>query len=212
MKRNWLILIIILLIGFIVNSCIGDEEKECSICKSGQHCYTHCVNENCNVHDCKNHNKNECPICNPICNLGEHLGIGETCNGINCTLKDYRTVDMKDESHNDYFQWSIYRVGALSNYGTNGADLTATVPNILAGYKGVSVGLVPYLKASSLSEIHITHNAPYGYYYWVGNGPLGIQKNLEQWEIGGYLGDIAVGTQMGPDNDLFHVEPPIAQF
>jgi len=181
MKRNLLVLAIILLIGFIVNSCGGDEENECSICKNGQHCYTHCVNENCNVHDCKNHNKNECPICNPICDLGEHLGVGETCNGINCTLKDYRTVDMKNESHNDYFQWPIYRVGALSNYGEN--DLTTTVGNILTGYKGLNplIELVN-LKNSSLEQVHITYNAPsglleavFGKYTWDGT-ILGIQK------------------------------------
>jgi len=70
MKRNLLILVIILLIGFIVNSC-GDDENECSICKSGHHCYTHCVNENCNVHDCENHNKSACDVCNPKCKCPE---------------------------------------------------------------------------------------------------------------------------------------------
>ena len=82
------------------------------------------------------------------------MGIGETCNGTNYTFKDYRTVDMKDDSYNDYFQWTIYRVGA-----------------------------VPNLKASSLEQVHITYNAPsnigesiLGKYTWNENGIWGIQK------------------------------------
>jgi len=148
MKRNLLILVIILLIGFIVNSCGGDEKEP------------------------------------PACNLGEHLGIGETCNGTNCTYKDYRTVDMKNESHNDYFQWPIYRVGELSNYGEN--DLTSTVDNILTGYKGLEdLNDLPNLKKSSLEQVHITYNASVpipdaievllGKYTWNGT-ILGIQK------------------------------------
>jgi len=127
MKRNLLILVIILLIGFIVNSCGGDEENECSICKNGQHCYTHCVNEYCNVHDCKNHNKNECPICNPICNLGAHLGIDETCNGNNCTLQDYRTAEQKVT-----FPKEINRYGAKSNYTDQ--ELRDTADKIIAAF------------------------------------------------------------------------------
>jgi len=70
MKRNLLILVIILLIGFITNSC-SDDENECSFCKNGQHCNTHCVIENCPVHDCKNHNKSACDVCNQKCKCPE---------------------------------------------------------------------------------------------------------------------------------------------
>ena len=64
MKKLW-ILTIILVSGFIVNSCGGNEDNSCPTCENGQHCETHCVNENCNVHDCKNHNVIACDECTP---------------------------------------------------------------------------------------------------------------------------------------------------
>jgi len=91
MKRNLLILVIILLIGFITNSC-SDDENGCSICKNGQHCNTHCVIENCPVHDCKNHSKSACDVCNPKCKCPEgtiHF-IGDTMeciSEINCNCE-----------------------------------------------------------------------------------------------------------------------------
>jgi len=176
MKRNLLFLAIILLIGFIVNSC-DDEEKE-----------------------------------TPVCNLGAHLGIGETCNGTNCTYKDYRTVDMKNESHNDYFQWPIYRVGTLSNYGANGADITTTVTNILAGYKSNAVKgdsfIVNGLK-SGLLEVHVTYSVPADG-YTLKNKQLGIKKLTSVDFIETYLydlgaadlSDIAPIVQLQPDSDI----------
>jgi len=113
-----------------------------------------------------------------------HRGIGETClGGDECGFQDYRTANMANSAHADYFQWPIHRVGAESNYGTNGAELTTTVGNILAGYKGLeSVAELPNLKKSSLEQVHITHNAPsgplevvFGKYTWDGT-ILGIQK------------------------------------
>jgi len=137
MKRNLLILVIILLIGFIVNSCGDDEESECSICKSGQHCYTHCVNENCNVHDCENHNINECPVCNPICNLGAHLGIDETCNGNNCTLQDHRNAAQKIAFPDNGVGRPIYRYGKLSNYNiSDPKEIEKTVDMIIDIFTG----------------------------------------------------------------------------
>jgi len=116
-----------------------------------------------------------------------HLGIGEDCikDTGDCTgLQDYRTANMKNSSHADYFQWPIYRVKAESNYGTNGAELTTTVGNILTGYKGLNpLNELPNLKNSSLEQVHITYNAPsgpldavFGKYAWDGEY-LKIQKN-----------------------------------
>jgi len=64
-KNKLWILAIILLLSFIVNSCDGDKDNECPICKS-VHCYTHCV-----VHDCENHNIIACDVCTLKC---EHKG------------------------------------------------------------------------------------------------------------------------------------------
>ena len=63
-KKLW-ILTIILVLGFIVNSCGGDEENACQTCKNEQHCEIHCVDQNCIVHDCKNHDVIDCDICTP---------------------------------------------------------------------------------------------------------------------------------------------------
>ena len=154
---------------------------------------------------------NECPICNPICNLGEHLGIGETCNGTNCTFKDYRTVDMKNESHNDYFQWPIYRVGAESHYQE--IELTTTVGNILTAFKGLDpLSELPNLKNSSLKQVHITYNAPSGLleivlgkYTWNGS-ILGIQKGNASILIKECMIDISNGfmlhAQLQPASDI----------
>jgi len=97
MKRNLLILVIILLIGFIVNTC--SDENECSFCKNGQHCYIHCIIVNCPVHDCKNHNKSACDVCNPKCkNDHAYLAIDDPCGGtpyeyaILSTVPVFRTI------------------------------------------------------------------------------------------------------------------------
>ena len=165
MKRNLLILAIVLLIGFIVNSCGGDEENECSICKNGQHCYTHCVNENCPVHDCKNHKKNECSICSPICNLGEHLGIGETCNGINCTLQDYRTSKQKAS-----FPKEINRYGKASNY--TDAELRTTADKIIAAFDKIIADANGEIEARDnilpkISKLYVV-KAANSHYTWIG--------------------------------------------
>jgi len=97
MKKNLLILVIVLLVGIIVNSC-SDNEKE-----------------------------------PPICNLGEHLGIGETCNGTNCTLKDYRTAEQKVS-----FPKEIYRYGRESNYTAE--ELRDTADKIIAEFKELKDG------------------------------------------------------------------------
>jgi hypothetical protein len=159
MKRNLLVLAVILLIGFIVNSC-GGEENECSICKNGQHCNTHCVNENCPVHDCKNHNKNECSICNPICNLGEHLGIGEICNGSNCSLQNYNT-----STGVNAFPKPIYRVGPVTDF--NASVLAKTVDDVMETYTENTMGF------DGLDKINFEKNMSYvqiyktgGYYTW----------------------------------------------
>jgi len=101
MKRNLLILVIIMLIGFIVNSC-GDEEKE-----------------------------------PPVCNLGAHLGIDETCNGNNCTLQDHRNVAQKIAFPDNGVGRPIYRYGKLSNYNiSDPKEIEKTVDMIIDVFTG----------------------------------------------------------------------------
>ena len=134
-----------------------------------------------------------------------HLGVGETCikDTGDCTgLQDYRTADMSNETHVDYFQWPIYRVGAVSNYGTN--DLTTTTGNVLEGYKFLRDAApddADKLK-TRLDEMHITYNAPGGQYTWVGKN-LGVQKNLGIEPIAENLYAIAL--------DLLTPVSPVAQ-
>ena len=197
MKRNLLILVIILLIGFITNSCI-DDENECSICKNGQHCNTHCVIENCPVHDCKNHNKNECPICNPMCNLGAHLGIGETCNGTNCTLQDYRTAEQKI-----LFPKEINRYGKASNYTAK--QLTDTVANIIAGY-GLLVGTTQGNFIAKAGKVCVT-KAQNGEYTW-DKTVFGFHIDLSAEETKGLMTDLVGGlSEKGPINGLVQLQP-----
>ena len=112
-----------------------------------------------------------------------HLGIGEQkgadCSG-KCGFQDYRTANMSNSGHADYFQWPIYRVGAKSHY--QGTELTTTVNNILAAYKGLLSSEATSLKNSTLEQLRITYNAPSnpfevatGKYTWGGN-IFGIQK------------------------------------
>jgi len=114
-----------------------------------------------------------------------HLGVGEDCikdTGTCSGLQEYRTANMQNSTHADYFQWPIYRVGAKSHY--QGTELTTTVNNILAAYKGLDAfSEIPNLKNSSLEQVHITYNAPsnigesiLGKYTWNENGIWGIQK------------------------------------
>ena len=119
-----------------------------------------------------------------------HRGIGETClGGDECGFQDYRTANMANSAHADYFQWPIHRVGAESNYGTNGAELTTTVGNILAGYKGLNpLNELPNLKNSSLEQVHITYNAP--------SGPLEAILGKYTWD------GIVLGIQKGNTSDL----------
>ena len=63
-KKLW-ILAIILVLGFIANSCGSNGDNGCPTCENGQHCETHCVDHNCIIHDCKNHDVIECDICTP---------------------------------------------------------------------------------------------------------------------------------------------------
>jgi len=113
-----------------------------------------------------------------------HLGIGEQkgadCSG-KCGFQDYRTANMSNSGHADYFQWPIYRVGATSHY--QGTELTTTVNNILTAFRdSLGSGEKTNLKNSTLKQVHITYNAPsgpletiLGRYTWNGS-ILGIQK------------------------------------
>jgi len=96
MKRNLLILVNIMLIGFVVNSC-GDDEKE-----------------------------------PPVCNLGAHLGIDETCNGNNCTLQDHRNEAQRIAFPDNGVGRPIYRYGKLSNYNiSDPKEIEKTVDKII---------------------------------------------------------------------------------
>jgi len=101
-------------------------------------------------------------------------------------LMDYRTENMANSAHADYFQWPIHRVGTESNYGTDSEDPNTTVGNILTGYKGLNpLSELVNLKNSSPEQVHITYNAPVpvpnaievalGKYTW-NKTILGIQK------------------------------------
>jgi len=122
-----------------------------------------------------------------LCALGAHLGIGESCSGTSCTLEEYRTANMKNSGHADYFKWPIYRVGTKSHY--TDTELTNTVTNILAGYKGLSSTSQTNLKNSSLSEVRITFSAPHDWYTWNGSN-LGIYKGSSSTSVRGLLADI----------------------
>jgi len=129
MKRNWLVLAIILLIGFIVNSC-GDDEKE-----------------------------------PPICNLGAHLGIGETCNGNNCSLQNYNT-----STGANAFPKPIYRVG---KEGNNETTFTNTAIAIVSAYNGLDPMAKGDFNSKGLTEVHMHIGGKY--YTWSGSGILEIQ-------------------------------------
>jgi len=147
-----------------------------------------------------------------------HLGIGEDCikNTGNCSgLQDYRpaAAQAKPEPYNpqvpgDYFPWPIYRVGALTESNYPGTTLDDTVASILAGYKMVVPRDKEFLNRNDcgLVEVHVTYNAPGGKYTWTGT-ELGIQTGLSGGNVRNFLGDIAVGVDLGPDDDLPHVTP-----
>ena len=144
MKRNLLILAIVLLIGFIVNSC-DDEEKE-----------------------------------PPVCNLGEHLGIGETCNGTNCSLQNYNT-----STGANTFPKPIYRVGAKGN---NGATLTSTASAIVDAYNTKIAAPGGSVKTrfdnSGLTEIQMYLGGTTNYTWSGSGGILGIRAGaFEIWMI-----------------------------
>ena len=129
----------------------------------------------------------------PVCNLGAHLGIGETCNGTSCTLQDYRTENAKNFSHADYFPVPINRVGAESNF-TSGT-LTSAAGNVISAHNGLSTtdknNIKDGVPAGKLSAVHIYNNL--GSYKWNGN-ILGIKINETIIMIDTYLGAIASGS------------------
>jgi len=126
MKRIWLVLAIILLIGFIVNSC-SDEEKE-----------------------------------PPVCNLGAHLGIGETCNGNNCILQDYRTAEQKAT-----FPKEINRYGKKTNYSDT--ELRQTTDKIVAAFDKIASDngdkVLYDIVLSKIGKLYVV-KAANGYYTW----------------------------------------------
>jgi len=94
------------------------------------------------------------------CNLGAHLGIGETCTGTNCTLQDYRTEEQKLT-----FPKAINRYGKESNYTSQ--QLRTTADNIVAGYNTLNTTQKNNLM-SKVSQFCVT-NAQNGYYTWDGS-------------------------------------------
>jgi len=176
MKRNLLILVIILLIGFIVNSC-GDEEKE-----------------------------------PPVCNLGAHLGIEETCNGSNCSLQNYNT-----STGEDAFPVPIYRVGALSDFQNAPATPEATASHIIATYaiqgdtdkKAIKDGVPD--KGVKLTFVHICKDTigPTPYPFEWNKTILVLQADILS-TLGSVLRNIAAGNlptnpsiaQLQPASDI----------
>jgi len=166
MKRNLLILVIILLIGFIVNSC-GDEEKE-----------------------------------TPVCNLGAHLGIGETCNGSNCSLQNYNT-----STGTNAFPKPIYRVGPVGDFNANA--LTKTVNDIMITYTDPSIlGLTTGHKMLVNQRLDFVQIHKEGGDYTWKDKVLGLRAGLDADYIGMYIYDIASSAgltptaQLQPSNDI----------
>ena len=159
---------------------------------------------------------------NPACvygNDGHGIRDGLTndagvCGDTGCIgLKDYRTAAAQVKpnpydslaigSPGDYFPWSIYRVGALSNYP--GTILDDTVASILAVYKD-NTKITPSdktrLHTSALEQVHVTYSAPWDYYTWDGSN-LGLLRGVDPSWIGGLFVDIG--------NNTLWPEDPIVQ-
>ena len=143
-KNKFWILAIILLMGFIVNSCDGDDDNYCPICKSDQHCYTHCVNENCPIHNCENHNIFACDICTPKC---EHKGWAiddeaEPCGkyGCICGPKVYCYIN----------SIPVYRVKAVSD-----EQMSGVFEKLEAAYNGMNPTYKPKINAMNVAAFHM---------------------------------------------------------
>ena len=142
-KNKLWVLPIILFIGFIVNSCDGVEDNECPNCKSG-HCFTHCVNENCPVHDCNNHNIIACDVCTPKC---EQRGWAiddeiEQCGKYECICgpKVYGYIN----------SIPVYRVKAVSNDQMDGVYIKLEI-----AYNGMNPMYKLKINSANLSAFHI---------------------------------------------------------
>jgi len=175
MKRNLLILVIIFLIGFIVNSC-GDEEKE-----------------------------------PPVCNLGAHLGIDETCNGNNCTLQDHRNAAQKIAFPDNAVGRPIYRYGKLSNYNiSDPKEIEKTIDMIIEIFTGTE-GLLNRGEGiynninNNIDKLCVTKSED-GTWTWGGDGTvLGVDPAADASILKNRFARIDPGNSMDLD-----VKSPVA--
>ena len=165
MKRNLLIMVIILLFGFVVNSC-GDDEKD-----------------------------------PPVCNLGAHLGIGETCNGTNCSLQNYNTSIGANA-----FPKPIYRVGPIGDFNSN--SLTKTVNDIMLTYTDpiiLGLGGADKLRVEQRLDFVQIYKEGGDYtwndYTWK-DKVLGLPVGLDADYIEMHIGDIASSGNLTPTAQL----------
>ena len=80
------------------------------------------------------------------CNLGAHLGIGETCTGTSCTLQDYRTEEQKLT-----FPKEINRYGKASNYTAQ--ELRTTTDNIVMEFVNIKNAFNPTEYSAIMAKI-----------------------------------------------------------
>jgi len=125
------------------------------------------------------------------CNLGVHLGIGETCTGSACTLQDYRTDEQKLT-----FPKEIYRYGKEVNYTTQ--ELRTTADNIVGGYNMIGTQETKNAVIAGADKICVTKAANSGY-TWDGS-VFGVHINSAPGAVYGLMTGIAGGVL--PNADL----------
>ena len=126
------------------------------------------------------------------CNLGAHLGIGETCTGTSCTLQDYNT-----STGPNAFPKPIYRVGAVSNFDAN--VLAKTVDDIMTTYTNPSLLGMDQASKNRISErlLHVEIYKAGGNYTWK-NKVLGLLAGLDAGLIYVNIGNIASPGNLTP--------------
>jgi len=220
-KSKYLVFVIILLIGFIVNSCDGNDEKQKCECDPKEHDWDDdsccgiggedCCTINARPHECNLANPHD-GECEPYCPDGKgngecthrgvircdhavkaHKGVGEDCH-TGVTLDENCTCVLQE--YGELFEGSgikIYRVGADNLFG-DVYTATAAAQNAKDGYEGMSDSNKLLLEGK-VDEIHIfpvTDDAP-TYFYKSEGGKLivGFRSNRASAQMRAMLNQIA---------------------